>query len=77
MPITLAPMSNVTTHAYRMICKTLGGVGLVCTELLSSKAIQYRNEKTFKMFDWHPAESPAAVQLFGSNPRRWPKQRAW
>ena len=65
-PITLAPMSNVTTHAYRVLCKESGGCGLVCTELLSSKAIQYRNKRTYQMLDWRKGESPVAVQLFGS-----------
>lgn len=67
-PIALAPMSQVTTHAYRVLCKESGGCGLVYTELLSSKAIQYRNKRTFGMLDWREGESPVAVQLFGSEP---------
>jgi nifR3 family TIM-barrel protein len=61
-------MSQVTTHAYRILCKETGGCGLVCTELVSSKAIQYRNERTFGMLDWREGESPVAVQLFGNDP---------
>src|SRR5688500_11969428 len=67
-PITLAPMSQVTTHAYRMTCKEIGGCGLVCTELVRRKAIQYRSERTFGMMEWGPSERPIAVQLFGSDP---------
>lgn len=67
-PITLAPMSQVTHHACRLLAKETGGCGLVCTELLSSHAIHYRNEKTFKMLDWRDNERPLAVQLFGNNP---------
>jgi len=66
-PLTLAPMSQVTTHAFRMLCKETGACGLLCTELLSSNAIQYRNERTFKMLDWRTGESPVAVQLFGND----------
>lgn len=67
-PITLAPMSQVTHHACRLLAKESGGCGLVCTELLSSHAIHYRNEKTFKMLDWQDNERPLAVQLFGNDP---------
>jgi nifR3 family TIM-barrel protein len=67
-PLTLAPMSQVSTHAFRLLCKQSGGVGLVCTELVSSTAITYRNERTFAYLDWRPEESPSAVQLFGSDP---------
>lgn len=68
-PIALAPMSQVTTHAYRAICKQIGGLGIVYTELVSSKAITYRNKKTFELLDWREGESPVAVQLFGSEPQ--------
>jgi nifR3 family TIM-barrel protein len=67
-PIALAPMSQVTTHVFRALCKATGALGIVYTELLSSTAITYRNEKTFKMLDWREGESPVAVQLFGSEP---------
>lgn len=68
-PITFAPMSQVTTQAARMIAKQAGGVGLVCTELLSSNAITFHNQKTFHMMARHPLERPVAVQLFGNNPQ--------
>jgi tRNA-dihydrouridine synthase B len=67
-PIALAPMSQVTNHPYRVICKETGGVGIVYTELLSSNAISYRNQKTVKMLDWQEGESPVSVQIFGNDP---------
>lgn len=69
-PLTLAPMAGQTNHAFRRLCRSLGGVGLVCTELISSHALQYKGsrERTLEMFDWRPSESPFAVQLFGSDP---------
>jgi nifR3 family TIM-barrel protein len=67
-PLFLAPMAGQTNHAYRRICREYGDCGLVCTELLSSQAIKYKNQKTFNMFDWTPAESPFAVQLYGGDP---------
>jgi len=70
-PLTLAPMAGQTNHAFRRLCREIGGLGLVCTELISSHALQYKGsrERTMEMFDWRDSESPFAVQLFGSDPR--------
>ncbi len=70
-PLTLAPMAGQTTYAFRALCRQLGGCGLVCTELISSTALQRKGarERTFQRFDWRAGESPVAVQLFGSDPR--------
>lgn len=67
-PLTLAPMAGQTNHAFRVLCREQGGVGLVCTELISSHAMQNNRSKTALRFDWHVSESPVAVQLFGSHP---------
>ncbi len=67
-PLTLAPMAGQTNHAFRVLCRDMGDCGLVCTELISSQAIHYKSQKTWRMFDWKEAESPFAVQLYGSEP---------
>lgn len=67
-PLTLAPMAGQTNHAFRAVCREMGDCGLVCTELLSSAAIHFKNQKTFRMFDWQDSEHPYAVQLFGADP---------
>jgi tRNA-dihydrouridine synthase B len=68
-PLTLAPMAGQTNHPYRTIVRRIGGCGLVCTELISSTAIQYKSDKTATRYlDWQPEEAPVAVQLFGSDP---------
>ncbi len=66
----LAPMAGQTNHAFRTLCRKMGGCGLVCTELISSTALQYKSsrKRTLQRFDWHADESPFAVQLFGSDP---------
>lgn len=66
--VILAPMAGITSHPFRVICKQVGGCGLVVTELISSMAIHYKNEKTFGMFDWSVDESPSFCQLFGADP---------
>jgi nifR3 family TIM-barrel protein len=65
--LVLAPMAGITAHPFRVICKR-HGAGLVVTELISSHAIHYRNQKTFGMFDWTDEERPAFCQLFGGDP---------
>ena len=69
-PLTLAPMAGQTNHAFRTLCRDMGDCGLVCTELISSQAMQYKGarQRTMLKFDWSPEESPFAVQLFGSDP---------
>jgi len=67
-PLTLAPMAGQTNHPFRVLCREMGDCGLVCTELISSQAIHYKNNKTWRMFDWTEAEHPFAVQLYGSDP---------
>lgn len=69
-PLFLAPMAGQTNHAFRVLCREMGDVGMVCTELLSSHAMHYKNnfDRTLRMFDWRPEEFPFAVQLFGSEP---------
>lgn len=66
----LAPMAGHTNYALRRLCRELGGCGLVCTELISSNALQHKKnrEQSLKLFEWYPSESPIAVQLFGNDP---------
>ncbi|MBC6957472.1 MAG: tRNA dihydrouridine synthase DusB [Anaerolineae bacterium] len=69
-PLSLAPMAGQTNHAFRRLCREIGGVGLVCTELLSSVPLQFKGglKTSLQYFDWRPEERPFAVQLFGSDP---------
>ncbi len=70
IPLTLAPMAGHTNHAFRRLVREIGGCGLVCTELISSNAMQYHGsrQRTLDRFDWTPDETPFAVQLFGHDP---------
>lgn len=66
-PYILAPMAGVTDLPFRLLCKEQG-VGLVCMEMVSAKAIQYKNKNTKALLEIHPEEMPVSLQLFGSEP---------
>ena len=65
--LILAPMAGVTDQPYRLICREQG-CALVVTEMVSAKAILYRNKNTKALLAVSEKERPAAVQLFGSDP---------
>ena len=64
--VFLAPMAGITDSSFRKICKEYGP-GLVFTEMSSSKAIFYKDEKTNKLMDTSEEKKPVAVQIFGSD----------
>lgn len=64
--LVLAPMAGVTDLSYRRLCKEQG-CGLVVTEMVSAKAILYKNRNTRELLRIRDEERPAAVQLFGSD----------
>ena len=66
-PYILAPMAGVTDLPFRLLCKEQGA-GLLCMEMVSSKAIQYNNKNTKALLEIHPEELPVSLQLFGSDP---------
>lgn len=65
--LTLAPMAGVTDAAFRAVCRAQGAA-LTCTEMVSAKALVYKDEKT-KSLLWSPTDAhPAAAQIFGHEP---------
>ena len=65
--IILAPMAGVTDLPFRLLCHEQGA-GMAVTEMVSAKAILYKNKNTKELMAVDPAEGPVAVQLFGSDP---------
>ncbi len=66
-PLILAPMAGVTDLPFRLLCSQQG-VGLIGMEMVSAKAIMYKNKNTEKLLEIHPEEGPVSLQLFGSDP---------
>ncbi|MEG2123740.1 MAG: tRNA dihydrouridine synthase DusB [Clostridium sp.] len=65
--VALAPMAGVTDLPFRLLCKEQG-CGLMCTEMISAKALLYKNKNTGPLLETRAEERPLAVQLFGSAP---------
>lgn len=65
--LILAPMAGVTDLPFRLLCKEQGA-GLVCTEMVSAKAISLHNKNTEALMRTEPGERPVSLQLFGSDP---------
>ena len=64
--LVLAPMAGVTNEAFRIICKEYGA-GLVVAEMVSDKALGFKNEKTIKMTKVNEIEHPISMQIFGGD----------
>lgn len=65
--IILAPMAGVTDLPFRLLCAR-EQVGLACMEMVSAKAILYRNKNTEALMEIDPQEGNVSLQLFGSDP---------
>jgi len=65
--LILAPMAGVTDLPFRLLCKEQGA-GLLCMEMVSAKAILYKNKNTEELLSIDSRENPVSLQLFGSDP---------
>lgn len=64
--LILAPMAGITDLPFRKVCKEYGA-GAVCTEMVSSKAIMYGDEKTKLLLNTKGEKRPIIMQIFGSD----------
>jgi nifR3 family TIM-barrel protein len=66
-PVVLAPMAGVTNYPFRALCKKFGA-GLYVSEMITARPLVEGNEKTLKLADFGPDESPRSLQLYGVDP---------
>lgn len=66
-PWILAPMAGVCDLPFRVLCSEKGA-GMCCMEMVSAKAIYYKNKATAEMMEIDPREGIVSLQLFGSDP---------
>ena len=65
--LVLGPMAGYTDAAFRSLCAEQGAA-LTYTEMISAKALYYRNRNTKPLLQVAENEGPVAIQLFGSEP---------
>ena len=65
--LILAPMAGVTDRAFRALAVGMGAE-LTVSEMISAKAIWYKDKKTAALSEFSPEEEPYSIQLFGSEP---------
>ena len=66
--VLLAPLAGIGNWFVRLQAKR-HGAGLAVSEMVSSFALHYRNERTMReLMRIHPDEHPVSVQLFGHDP---------
>jgi nifR3 family TIM-barrel protein len=64
----LSPLAGYTNLPFRLVVREIGGVGLCSTDLVNARSLLEKNPKAFKLIETRPADSPLAIQLFGSVP---------
>src|SRR4029079_10411255 len=66
-PVVLAPMAGVTNYPFRAVCRRFGA-GLYVSEMINARPLVDGRDKTLKLADFGPGESPRSMQLYGTDP---------
>jgi tRNA-dihydrouridine synthase B len=75
-PLILAPVAGYTDSIFRQVIKSIGGCGLVVSELVSTEGMTRQQEKTFHLTRFGDAERPISIQIFGSDSVRMAESAA-
>src|SRR6266852_3530429 len=64
----LSPLAGYTNLPFRLTVRAVGGLDLATTDLVNARSLLEKNPKALKLIQTSAADSPLAVQLFGSVP---------
>ncbi|TQK44492.1 nifR3 family TIM-barrel protein [Streptomyces sp. SLBN-118] len=68
-PVVLAPMAGITNAPFRTLCREFsGGKGLFVSEMITTRALVERNDKTMQLIHFDETETPRSIQLYGVDP---------
>lgn len=77
-PVMLAPMAGYTDLPFRRCVRSLGGVGLAFTEMLSPETLLHgKREVTRKLVATHPEDQPLGYQVYGKDPGQVARGARW
>ena len=63
----LAPMAGISDRAYRELCVSCGA-GYCVSEMVSSKALSFKDKKSEELMKTSDKERPCGIQIFGDEP---------
>jgi len=62
-------MAGITNAPFRTLCREFsGGKGLFVSEMITTRALVERNEKTMQLIRFDASERPRSIQLYGVDP---------
>jgi nifR3 family TIM-barrel protein len=68
-PVVLAPMAGITNAPFRTLCREFSGDrGLFVSEMITTRALVERNDKTMRLVHFDGSEKPRSLQLYGVDP---------
>ena len=73
--VVLAPMEDVTSLPFRILCKRIGNPGLVVSEFVSAMAAKFNPLRTIQKMTVADEERPVAIQILAENQKQWQRQR--
>jgi nifR3 family TIM-barrel protein len=65
--LLLAPIAGYCDVSFRLVARSCGGVGLVCTDLLSPDGVLRENKRSMELAATCPEDWPLAMQLYGGD----------
>ncbi len=75
--MVLAPMAGVTDSVFRRLVLSLGGCGLVVSEMTNAASVSPKAMQRHRLLDYLPEERPIAIQLSGNDPELVAKSAAF
>jgi len=75
--LLLAPIAGWCELAWRETCRSMGGVGLACTDLLSPKGLICGSEATADLARTSEFDQPIGMQLYGGDPEALADGARW
>jgi nifR3 family TIM-barrel protein len=75
--LLLAPIAGYCDLAFRLVARSCGGVGLACTDLLCPEGVLRENRRSMELAMTTEADSPLAMQLYGSDVTRLCEAARW
>ena len=75
--LLLAPIAGYCDLAFRLVCRSEGGVGLACTDLLSPQGLLRGTATSLDLARTTDEDQPLGMQLYGSDPKIMAEGARW